>query len=68
MRSAVGHMELDELDSGHKKVSGVKSDEFAQRFREEHPDLVAQIEEERAPMLAALDEAPAPRDKPTSPS
>ncbi|MAC79544.1 MAG: hypothetical protein CML66_15950 [Rhodobacteraceae bacterium] len=46
-------MDLDALESSHKKVSGEKSGDFAARFRAEYPDLVAQLEAERAPMLAA---------------
>ncbi|MGR3802992.1 Stf0 family sulfotransferase [Marinibacterium profundimaris] len=50
-------MDLDAVESDHKKVSGTKSGDFAQRFRDEHPDLIAKIEEERAPMLATHAEA-----------
>lgn len=45
-------LDLDALETGHRKVSGDKSNDFAERFRRENMDLVAQIEQDRAPMLA----------------
>ena len=52
-------MDLEAIESDHKKVSGDKSNAFAERFRAENPDLMARIDEERAPMLAAHAEAQA---------
>ena len=46
-------MALDALESDHKKVSGDKSGDFAERFRKDHPEIVAQLDRERAPMLEA---------------
>lgn len=46
-------MDLEALVSDHKKVSGDKSNDFAERFRKEHPDLIAQLDRDRAPMLEA---------------
>lgn len=46
-------LRLEGLDSDHRKVSGDKSADFAARFRKEFPDLVARIDRDRAPMLAA---------------
>ncbi|WP_428927176.1 Stf0 family sulfotransferase [Marinibacterium sp. SX1] len=46
-------MDLDALESDHKKISGEKSNDFAERFRAEHADMIAEMDAERAPMLAA---------------
>lgn len=58
------HMDLDGLDSDHRKVSGAKSDDFAARFRDDHPDLVARVDAERAAMLTAHASARLTRRRP----
>ncbi len=46
-------LDLTGLESDHKKVSGEKSMDFVTRFRRENPGVIAQMDRERAPMLAA---------------
>ena len=43
-----------ELVSEHQKIGTRKNDEFAARFRAEHPEFLHQIDADRAPMLARL--------------
>ncbi|SFL74160.1 Stf0 family sulfotransferase [Shimia aestuarii] len=38
----------------HQKLGGQKSDDFAQRFREDNPRFVARLDRARAQMIAAL--------------
>ncbi|MDJ0630831.1 MAG: Stf0 family sulfotransferase [Rhodobacter sp.] len=44
--------------SQYLKVGTGKAEEFAERFRREHPAFVARIEADRQPLLEALDEMP----------
>lgn len=45
--------DLLELSTEHRKISTGKSEEFAERFRREHPEMMARIDAARAPLLAA---------------
>lgn len=42
------------IESVHKKIGTDANQVFADRFREENPDFVAQLEEERQPMIEKL--------------
>lgn len=46
------------LESGHRKIGTDLNADYAARFREEHPRLIARIDRERAPMLARLAQDP----------
>lgn len=48
----IAMQEGQEIHSDHKKVSGPKSNAFAERFRAENADLVAEVEARRAPRMA----------------
>jgi len=48
------------LETGHKKMSGSRSADFAARFRAENVEMIARIDADRAAMLAALDRRLAP--------
>ena len=43
-----------EVHGAHRRVSGNKSQDIAERFRQEHPTLIAKLDKQRASMLAAL--------------
>ena len=43
-----------EVHGTHRRVSGNKSQDIAERFRQEHPTLVTKLDKQRASMLAAL--------------
>jgi len=43
-------------ETGHRQLRTDKNTEFAERYRAENPELVAAIEAERRPRLAALDD------------
>lgn len=45
---------MDRIDSGHSKLGTERNTAFAARFRSENPDLVAEVEAERAPWLAGV--------------
>lgn len=48
-------MQFDRIEQTHEKLGTSLNREFAQRFRTEHPDLMAEIDNRRAPMLAQLE-------------
>lgn len=50
-----GPVPVQEVASEHRKLPGGKGVEFAERFRKEHPRLLARIDRARQPLLDALD-------------
>ena len=47
-------MRMKPLNSPHQRIATPRNTDFAERFRREHPEFLAEIEAERAPMLERI--------------